>query len=113
MSGTPEGKVKLRVKNFLWERGLATLSHPVHTPVGFFRMHVPSGYGEPALDFEGAYKGRMFAVETKAEGNTPSAMQKLIIKMHHNALVFSIWGDDADSLIKQLDDFFTHVDTLA
>jgi hypothetical protein len=110
---TPEGAVKAAVKRFLHERGCATLANPLHDAVGFFRMHVPSGYGEPALDFEGCYKSRFFAIETKAAGNVPSARQKLIMRMHGNALAFSIWGDDAEELCKRLGEFFDHVDTLA
>lgn len=110
---TPEGAVKKIVKRFLKERGCATLSEPIRDPVGYFHMYVPHGYGEPALDFTGCYKGRYFAVETKAPGGTPSAIQKLIMKAHQNALGFSIWGDDADDICKRLGEFFDHVDTLA
>ena len=110
---TPEGRVKDIVKRFLRERGCATLMQPLHDAVGYYRMHVPSGYGVPSLDFEGVYKGRFFAIETKAKGNVPSAMQNLLMKAHHNALGFSIWGDDADSICRRLGEFFDHVDTLA
>ena len=113
MSQTPEGKVKDVVQRFLQERGCATLTKPLHDPVGYYRMHVPSGYGTPALDFEGCYKGRFFAIETKARDNVPSAMQNLIMKAHQNALGFSIWGDDADDICKRLGEFFDYVDTLA
>lgn len=110
---TPEGKVKLHVKNFLEERGCATLSKPVHDPRGYYHMYVPHGYGEPSLDFTGCYKGRFFAIETKAKGNVPSALQNLVMKAHHNALGFSIWGDDAEVICKRLGEFFDYVDTLA
>jgi hypothetical protein len=109
---TPEGRVKDVVKRFLRERGCATLAEPLHEPKGYYRMHVPNGYGTPALDFEGVYKGRFFAVEAKAFGNTPSAMQNLIMKAHANALGFSIWGDDAEAICARLGEFFDHVDTL-
>lgn len=110
---TPEGKVKEVVKRFLEERGCATLSKPLHDPVGYYHMYVPSGYGEPSLDFTGCYKGRFFAIETKAIGGVPSARQNLIMKAHQNALGFSIWGDDAGSICKRLGEFFDHADTLA
>jgi hypothetical protein len=110
---TPEGKVKLVVKRFLKERGCATLHEPLHEPVGYYHMYVPHGYGEPALDFTGCYKGRFFAIETKAAGGKPSAIQKLVMKAHQNALGFSIWGDDAEDICKRLGEFFDHVDTLA
>lgn len=110
---TPEGRIKEVVKAFLKARKVRTLAHPIAGAVGFYRMHVPSGYGEPALDFEGGYKGRFWAVETKANGNTPSAIQKLIGAMHADALCFSIWGDDAEDICKRLGEFFDYVDTLA
>ena len=109
---TPEGRVKNPVKDFLHSRGVMHLSKPLAAPVGFYRMAVPNGYGEPSLDIEGCYKGRFFAVETKARGNVPSARQKLIMQMHQDALGFSIWGDDAEDICRRLGEFFDHVDTL-
>ena len=113
MSQTPEGKVKDVVKRFLRERGVATLAEPLHDPVGYYRMHVPNGYGTPALDFEGVYKSKFFAIETKARGNTPSALQNLIMVAHQNALGFSIWGDEPEDLCRRIGEFFDYVDTLA
>ncbi len=110
---TPEGQVKEVVERFLRERGCATLARPLHDAVGYYRMHVPNGYGTPALDFEGVYKGRFFAIETKALGNVPSAMQNLIMKAHANALGFSIWGDTAEGICARMGEFFDHIDTLA
>lgn len=110
---TPEGRVKEAVKAFLKERKVRTLAHPIAGAVGFYRMHVPSGYGEPALDFEGCYKSRFFAVETKAYSKTPSGRQKLIGAMHADALGFSIWGDEAEDICRRLGEFFDYVDTLA
>lgn len=110
---TPEGRVKEIVKAFLKERKVRTLSHPIPGAVGFYRMHVPSGYGEPALDFEGNYKGYYWAIEAKAEGNVPSAIQKQIMKMHHETgVIFSDWGDNGREMIVKLTTFFDHVDTL-
>jgi hypothetical protein len=110
---TPEGAVKEIVIAYLRSRNVASMSRSMSDPVGYYRMHVPNGYGTPALDFEGVYKGRFFAIETKAKGNVPSAMQKLIMAMHHDALGFSIWGDDAEEICRRLGAFFDHVDTLA
>ncbi len=109
---TPEGAVKEKVKAFLQSRGCATLGKPLPDAVGYYHMYVPHGYGEPALDFTGCYKGRFFAIETKAPGGTPSARQKLIMKAHHDALGFSIWGDDVDDLCRRLGEFFDHVDRI-
>jgi hypothetical protein len=109
---TPEGIVKDEIRTFLRERGLRTLSKPLHGAVGFYRMHVPSGYGEPALDFEGCYKGLFFSIETKAAGGTPSGRQKLIATMHGQAGGFTCWGDNAADIVAKLDGFFTMVDRL-
>ncbi|MDE2471846.1 MAG: hypothetical protein KGL35_24760 [Bradyrhizobium sp.] len=109
---TPEGAVKKDVKAFLRERKVASMSAPVPDAVGYYHMYVPSGYGDPALDFTGCYKGRFFAIETKADGGTPSARQNLIMKMHQDALGLSIWGNNADELCKRLGEFFDHVDTI-
>ncbi len=113
MSITPEGAVKTIVKEYLRSRNVASLSASMSNPVGYYRMHVPNGYGTPALDFEGCYKGRFFAIETKARGNTPSAMQNLVMRAHQDALGFSIWGDDGEAICRRLGEFFDHVDTLA
>lgn len=113
MSETPEGKVKAVVKDFLRDRRVASLSRPVPDAVGYYHMYVPSGYGDPALDFTGCYRGRFFAIETKARGGVPSAQQKLIMKIQQSALGFSIWGDDAETICKWLGEFFDYVDGLA
>lgn len=110
---TPEGRVKDKVKAFLRERGVASLKDELPNAVGYYHMYVPHGRGESALDFTGCYKGRFFAVETKSLGNTPSAIQKRIMRMHQDALGFSIWGDDADEICRRLGEFFDHVDTQA
>jgi hypothetical protein len=110
MSSTPEGKVKDVVKAFLRERKIRTLAKPIHDAVGFYRMHVPSGYGEPALDIEGCYKGFFFSAEIKAEGHTPSGRQRLIGTMHLQAGGFTCWGDNAADVIAKLTGFFTMVD---
>jgi hypothetical protein len=113
MNTTPEGRVKTLVKSYLRSRNVASLSARMSHPVGYYHMYVPHGYGEPALDFTGCYKGRFFAIETKSKGGTPSAMQELIMKAHRDALGFSIWGDDADDICRRLGEFFDYVDTLA
>ena len=110
---TPEGKVKADVKAFLMERRVASMSKPCLDAAGYYHMYVPSGYGDPALDFTGCYKGRFFSVETKARGGVPSAMQNRIRKIQQDALGFSIWGDDASDICRRLGEFFDYVDTLA
>lgn len=107
---TPEGAVKVTVKSFLKARGVASLKDELPDAVGYYHMYVPHGYGEPALDFTGCYKGRFFAIETKAAGGTPSAIQRRIMRMHQNALGFSIWGDDALDICRRLGEFFDYID---
>ena len=74
---TPEGKVKAKVSALLKTyEGL------------FYTMPVPSGYGESTLDYLGCFKGRFFAIETKAPtGGTPepTARQKEIIRKMREA----------------------------
>ena len=113
MSVTPEGAVKTIVKAFLRSRNVASLSAGMSGAVGYYHMYVPSGYGDPTLDFTGCYKGRFFAIETKARGGTPSARQKLVLAAMRDALGFAIWGDDGETICKRLEEFFDHVDTLA
>lgn len=113
MNATPEGRVKIVVKEYLRSRNVASLSASMSNAVGYYHMYVPGGYGAPELDFNGTYKGRSFYVETKARGNVPSAMQNRLMQMHRDALAFSIWGDDADDICKRLGEFFDYVDTLA
>jgi hypothetical protein len=60
---TPEGKVKAVVKRVLKEIG-AYQHWPVQT-----------GMGAPCLDCHGCYKGKYFAIETKAPGKLPTARQ--------------------------------------
>ena len=78
MSKTPEGELKDQVKAYLKERGVASLSRPDKNAVGYYHMKVPNGYGEPTLDFHGCYRGRFFAIETKAPGKAMTARQSLI-----------------------------------
>ena len=51
---TPEGKVKARVKKVLAAHG------------AYWHCPVQNGMGAPSLDFVGCYRGRYFAIETKA-----------------------------------------------
>jgi len=107
---TPEGRIKDQVKAWLKSRRVASLSAPVADAVGYYHMYVPSGYGDPALDFTGCYRGRFWALETKARGNTPSARQNLIMKVQQDALGLSIWSDDIDDIVERLGEFFDFVD---
>lgn len=67
--GTPESKVKARVK-----RILADLN-------AYYSMPVTSGYGNSGTpDFLVCYRGRFVAIECKANGGKPTALQLKHIK---------------------------------
>lgn len=80
---TPEGKVKEAVKKLLKERG------------AYYHMPVQNGMGKPSLDFVGCYKGKFFAIETKAEGKKPTLRQQATIAEMEaaGAAVFVVAGD--------------------
>lgn len=61
---TPESKVKKRVKALLDKH------HAWHN------WPVPMGYGVPMLDCVGCHRGRFFAIETKAAGETLTPRQE-------------------------------------
>lgn len=91
---TPEGKVKQAVTRLLSKyKGI------------YFWMPVQTGYGSRSLDFLGCYRGRFFAVETKAPGKKPTPLQhNTIAKMTSaGATVFVIDGDVSE-LKQWLDD---------
>ena len=69
MAATPEAKIKARVK--------AVLSRYQGV---YYEMPVPSGYGNTTLDFIGCWRGRFFAIETKAGGKKPTPKQKSIME---------------------------------
>jgi hypothetical protein len=87
MATTPEGKVKTKVSTLLKAvNGL------------YYFMPVPSGYGESTLDYIGCYRGKLFAVETKAPGKKPTNRQQQIIDSIKRAggAVFVIDGDTTE-----------------
>lgn len=62
---TPEGRVKKQVKKILgnfW--GV------------YYRMHVPTGYNAPGLDFECCVNGYSLYIETKAPGKWLTGRQR-------------------------------------
>lgn len=87
MATTPEGKVKKTVSALL--RSVPDL---------YYFMPVPSGYGESTLDYLGCYRGKFFAVETKAPGKKPTDRQNMMIERmtKAGAKVFVIDGDITD-----------------
>ena len=61
---TPEGKVKSKVRNLL-DRYNGVFTY----------WPVPMGFGRTTVDVLGCYRGRFFAVETKADGKKPTLNQ--------------------------------------
>jgi hypothetical protein len=84
MANTPEGKVKKTVSLLLKS-----------VPGLFYTMPVPSGFGESTLDYIGCYRGKYFAIETKAPGKKPTDRQNMVIDKMRRAggAVFIIDGD--------------------
>lgn len=87
MASTPEGKVKRTVSSLLRA-----------TPDLYYFMPVPSGYGESSLDYLGCYRGKFFAIETKAPGKKPTDRQNMMIARMKaaGAAVFVIDGDTTE-----------------
>lgn len=87
MSSTPEGKVKRKVSAILKTKDEL-----------YYFMPVPSGFGESTLDYIGCYRGRLFAIETKAPGKKPTDRQKTTIAMIERAggRCFVIDGDTTE-----------------
>lgn len=61
---TPEGRVKDKVKKLLKHFG------------AYWHCPVQNGLGSPSLDFVCCYKGRYFAIETKAGNKLPTPRQE-------------------------------------
>lgn len=78
---TPEGKIKALVK-----KGLKTIIF-CHG-----NWPVQNGMGSPMLDWHGVVGGRYVAIETKAPGKYPTALQENTIKSlrEAGALVFVV-----------------------
>lgn len=80
---TSEGRIKLAVKEILRNHG------------AYWHMPVQNGMGAPTLDFICCFKGRYFAIETKAPGKKPTPRQEITISEIEKAggRVFVIDGD--------------------
>lgn len=94
MGMTPEGRVKKAV--------IKVLKPYVDRDDLYYFMPVPSGYGESSLDFVGSFKGRFFAIETKAPGKKPSALQVRMIEriMASDGMAFVIDGSEDEHMIQ-------------
>lgn len=106
---TPEAKVKLAVKKALATLGILPASRAGLFPEdaqGWYFMPVSGGMGVHGVpDVLGHFRGRFFAVETKAPGRKPTALQELQIKTlrETGALVFVVsTGADIDFMVQVL-----------
>lgn len=95
---TPEGKLKKQVKEYLTERG------------AYYLMPAGSAYGKPGLDFVGCYKGRFFAIETKAPGKIITVRQAGTATLMRRAGGYVLWGDDWEKLRTEIASFFSEID---
>lgn len=93
-----EGKLKRQVKEYLTTRG------------AYYLMPAGSPYGKPGLDFVGCYKGRFFAIETKAPGKAITKRQELTAEKMRAAGGVVFWGDNWHDLGVGLWQFFRSVD---
>ncbi len=77
---TPEGAVKRKVSKLLKS----------YAPDLYYAMPVPGGFGKQGLDYEGCYRGKFFAIETKAPGKKPTERQELTMRQMRaaGAIVF-------------------------
>ena len=95
MALTPEGRIKAKVSKLLL--GVTDL---------YYFMPVQGGYGAASLDYLGVYKGRFFAIETKAPGKHPTPRQRALIAtlIRSGAKVFVIDSDDLSQLQEWIDE---------
>jgi hypothetical protein len=71
---TPEGKVKAKVKKYLVEMG------------AYYAMPATGGYGLSGTpDFLICYRGMFVAIECKAGGNKPTALQEAALQRIRDA----------------------------
>jgi hypothetical protein len=93
---TPEGKIKYLTKKILakFDKGM------------YVNWPVPSGYGVSMLDAIGAYRGRPFAIETKAPGKTPTPRQQMVVEQMSEA-GFTVFVIDGDPGLKLLEYWLT------
>jgi hypothetical protein len=91
---TPEGKVKAKVKKILTDIG------------AYYAMPVGAGYGHAGTpDFLVCYRNQFLAIETKAKGNKPTALQEATMQRIRDAggRVFVIDETNVDNLRKEIE----------
>ena len=91
---TPEGKVKAQVKKILAEFG------------AYYAMPVSGGFGNAGTpDFLVCIRGKFLAIETKAKGNKPTALQEAAMQKIREAGGRALVIDETnvETLRKELD----------
>lgn len=78
---TPEGKVKLDIKKWLFDHGLiragSTKEHWPENPRGWYYMPMQNGMGVHGIpDFICCVAGKFISIEAKAPGKEPTENQK-------------------------------------
>lgn len=77
---TPEGKTKARLRHVL-----------AMYPGIYTYWPVPSGYGRKTVDVLGCWRGRFFAVETKAGDKKPTLLQHIEMNSVETAMGKAFW----------------------
>lgn len=93
MSSTPEGKVKSKVKKILEDMG------------AYYAMPVTGGYGNSGVpDFLICKEGLFYAIECKANGGRPTALQHAHMKAIRTAGGVALVVDETnvDNLRKEI-----------
>ena len=99
---TPEAKVKAKVKRILAELG------------AYYAMPVTGGYGNSGVpDFLVCLRGRFYAIECKANGNKPTALQEKHLADIRGAGGVSLIIHEAnvENLRKELENVYIHKDS--
>ena len=99
---TPEGKVKAKVKKVLNDIG------------AYYAMPVGTGFGNSGVpDFLVCLRGRFYAIECKANGGKPTALQEKHLADIRGAGGVSLIIHEAnvENLRKELENVYIHKDS--
>jgi hypothetical protein len=89
---TPEGRVKARITALL----------KTYEPDIYWNMPVPGGYGKSRLDYDGAIRGRAFAIEAKRPGKDMTTRQEGTVEdmQRGGVMCFMVATDDDLAILK-------------
>lgn len=102
---TPEGQLKKQVKTLLEGRGFwrAGSARP-NTVEGWYYMPVSNGMGVHGIpDFVCCWRGKFFAIETKAPGGSPTPNQEMRHEEIRSAKGWVLVTDNIESVREFLD----------